>query len=135
MSRFIETQNALDVRLSTLTSSPPVAWENSDYTPVDGTSYLRPINLPISADPVGIANTDSTRGIGYYQVDVFTPARGGPATALNIGDRIAAHFSRGLRLIDGDTTVIVGVPTHDAARLSGAWHMVSVLIPYDTLYK
>ena len=135
MSRFIETQNALDVRLSSLSGSPPVAWENADYAPIDGTPYIRPSNLPSSAEAVGMANADSTRGAGFYQVDVFAPARSGPAAALGLADSIAAHFSRGLRLIDGDTTVIVGVPTHDAARPSGAWHMVSVLIPYDTLYK
>lgn len=135
MSRFVETQSALDTRLSTLANSPPVAWENLSYEPVEGTTYLRPSNLPAGHVAVGMANSDSVRGAGIYQIDVFTPKNEGPGNALTIASNIAAHFSRGLKLTSGDTQLTVGVPTHDAAEPGGAWFRVAVLIPYDTLYR
>ena len=135
MSHFTETQTALDTQLATLTSSPPVAWDNSSYTPVEGTTYIRPTNLPAGRAAVGMANTDGTRGAGFYQVDVLAPVGNGAGAALTIADNIAALFTRGLKLTSGDTTVIVGVPTQDPSITSGAWFMVSVLIPYDTLHR
>ena len=135
MSMFSETQIALDTRLSTLASSPPVAWENVNYTPVEGTLYLRPSNLPAGTAAVGIANTDTVRGVGIYQVDVFAPSEAGPGAALTAADLVADHFTRGLRLTSGNTKVIVGVPTQEPATPSGAWLQVAVLIPYDTLYR
>lgn len=135
MSRFTEAQAALDSRLGTLASSPPVAWENVSYEPTEGTTYLRPSNLPAGHTAIGIANTDGIRGAGIYQVDVFAPRNEGPGVALGIADNVADLFTRGLKLTSGDTQVIVGVPTQDPAEPSGAWFRVAVLIPYDTLYR
>lgn len=135
MSRFIETQIALDTHLATLSNSPPVAWENTNYTPIEDTLYIRPSNLPAFSSAVGIANIDSVRGDGFYQVDVFAPSQGGPGAALTVADSISDLFTRGLQLTSGNTLVIVGVPTQDPARASGAWLQVAVLIPYTTLYR
>ena len=135
MSTFKETQIALDTKLATLSSSPPVAWDNKPYTPVEGTTYIRPSNLPALRQAVGISNSDGTIGYGYYQVDVLAPVGTGAGAALTIADNIAALFTRGLKLTSGNTTVIVGVPTQDPAITSGAWFMVSVLIPYSTLFR
>ncbi len=135
MSRFLEAQVALDKRLNTLTGLPPVARENSEYRPIEGTLYIRPTNLPAGSFPVGIANTDSIRTVGIYQIDVFAPLGGGAGPALVVADAIAEHFSRGLRLVNGDSTVVLGVPAQEPARPSGAWHMVSILIPYDNIFR
>lgn len=135
MSRFLEAQVALDMRLNDLSGLPPVARENGDYVPVEGTLYIRPTNLPALSVPVGMANTDSIRTPGIYQVDVFAPLGGGAGPALTVADAIAEHFSRGLRLVNGDSTVVLGIPAQEPARPSGAWHMVSVLIPYDSIFK
>lgn len=135
MSRYLEAQSALDAKLATLSSSPPVAWENVSYEPVEGTTFIRPSNLPAGHAAVGMANSDTIRGAGIYQVDVFAPRDRGPGAALTIADNIAALFSRGTLLTSGDTQVIVGVPTQDPAEPSGAWFRVAVLIPYDTLYR
>lgn len=135
MSRFLEAQAALDARLGTLASSPPVAWENVSYEPQEGTTYIRPSNLPAGHAAIGMANTDGIRGTGIYQVDVFTPRNQGPGEGLTVAGNIAALFSRGLKLTSGDTQVTVGVPTQDPAEPSGAWFRVAVLIPYTTLYR
>lgn len=133
MAKFAEIQAALDSRLATLASSPSVAWENVRYTPTEGTTYLRPTNLPGAFSSVGLASGDTERTEGFYQVDVFAPAGNGPGAALTVADNIAAHFSKYLQLTDGDTTVTLGVPAIDPAIPRGAWLQVAVLIPYDAM--
>lgn len=135
MSRFLEAQVALDKRLNAMTGLPPIARENVQYKPTEGTLYIRPTNLPAGSAAVGIANTDSIRTVGIYQIDVFAPMGEGIGPALVVADAIAEHFSRGARLVNGDSTVVLGIPAQEPARPSGAWHMVSVLIPYDSFFK
>ena len=135
MSRFLEAQVALDKRLNTLVGLPPVAHENSEYTPTEGTLYIRPTNLPAGSAAVGMANTDSILTVGLYQIDVFAPLGNGAGPALVVADAIAEHFSRGLRLVNGDSTVVLGTPAQQPASTSGAWYMVSVVIPYQNLFR
>jgi hypothetical protein len=135
MSRFLEAQVALDKRLNAMTGVPPIARENSEYTPTEGVLYVRPTNLPAGSAPIGMANSDSIRTVGIYQIDVFAPLGNGPGPALTVADAIAEHFSRGVRLVNGDSTVILGVPAQQPARPSGAWFMVSVVIPYDNIFR
>lgn len=135
MSRFLEPQVALDKHLNDLPSAPPIARENGTYTPVEGTLYIRPTHLPAPPIPVGMAYTDSIRTPGLYQIDVFAPMGEGAGPALIVADAIAEHFSRGARLVNGDSTVVLGIPAQEPARPSGAWHMVSILIPFDSFYQ
>jgi len=135
LSRFIEAQVALDKHLNAMANLPSIARENSEYRPVEGVLYIRPTYLPARADPVGIANTDSIRTVGLYQIDVFAPLGGGVGPALTVADDIAEHFSRGARLVNGDTAVVLGIPARESARPSGAWLMVSVLIPFDSFFR
>jgi len=130
---FLDIQAALDSRLATLPDSPPVAWENVKYKPIQGVTYLRPTNLPSATFAVGMANTDSTRLVGLYQVDVFAPTEGGPGESLGVIDAIADIFPRGLIMTQGDAKIVVGVPTIDASETSGAWHIARILIPYTNL--
>jgi hypothetical protein len=131
MARFLEIQTALDSRLASLAGLPPVAWPNTKYEPAEGTSWIRPSNLPSDASAVGMENTSTVRTLGFYQIDIFTPADGGPAAALTLADQIAGHFPKGLQLTSGDSVAVLGVPAQDPAAPSGAWFRVAVLIPYD----
>lgn len=134
MSRYKETQTALDARLASgsFTGSPPIAWENKEYKPVEGQTYLRPTNLPSGASSVGLADDSSVLVSGFYQIDVFAPRGKGPGPALGLADEICQLFSR-VRLTNGNTTVALGVPAQQPAIPGGAWNRVSVLVPYQTL--
>lgn len=135
MSRFLEAQVALEKHLAAMPSAPPISFENENYTPTLGTLWLRATNLPSGAEAVGIANNDSIRGAGIFQIDVFAPLEQGIGPALTVADAIAEHFSRGGRLVQGDSIVTRGVPTIEPARTGEAWLIVSVLIPYDNLFR
>jgi len=135
VSKFTEIQAALDGRLATLAPAPPIAWENVRYTPTEGTTYLRPTNLPGAFSAVGMASGDTERTTGIYQIDVFAPSGDGPGAALAQADAVAAHFPKFLRLTRGNTAVTLGVPAIEPALPRGAWLQVAVVIPYDAFTK
>lgn len=135
MSAPTDTQKALDGHLAGFAIAWPIAWENTPFEPTAGTAYLRPTNMPIQTQAIGMGNQDSTQTTGYYQVDVFAPLDGGLGPAFAMADLVSAHFSRGLVLVSGDSKIVLGVPARDPATPGSAWLKVSVLIPYTTLSK
>ena len=130
MTVFLDISAALDGRLNTMTGLPDVAWENYNYTPVAGTLYLRPTNLPGSTDQatLGTAGTDLTTGI--YQVDVFAEASKGKNAGLVMADNIANHFKRGTVLAYNGRTVKVTTVRRGLTDNSNGWYQVPVEILY-----
>jgi hypothetical protein len=68
-----DINTALSVRLAEIQTAgvPPIAYENAEYTPVEGTLYLRESFLPNIKDAVGVAHTSADDYEGLYQVSVM----------------------------------------------------------------
>ncbi|MEM1189942.1 MAG: phage tail terminator-like protein [Pseudomonadota bacterium] len=134
MPRFTETQRALDVRLGTYAGAEPIAWPNVTFEPEEDQTWIRPQHLP-NTPRKGLNRNTTTRGQGFYQIDIFAPADQGDGPAVTLADQIAALFPEDDKLQNGSTTVVLGVPAQDVAGPSGAWYRVAVLIPYQSFTK
>jgi len=133
MSVFTDISIALDTRLGTLSSSPPVAWPNHEYKPVKDTLWIRPSLLPADTTAATIGATTSTDlNIGIYQVDVFAPASDGKSKAMIQADLIADHFKRDTELTYNSRTVVIKNVSQSPARIDGGWFQVPVNIEYYT---
>lgn len=118
---------ALESRLATLTGGTPVAYENTEYAPVKGTTYLRPHLLP--AETVAIS-TNKDENAGIYQISIFAPLGKGWAASSNLADAIADHFKPVTELVYNGVTVRCVSVSVANGRKDGAWWHVPVNIRY-----
>ena len=130
MSEFLSISAALDGHLNGMASVPPVAWSNTDYTPVIGTLYLRPTLLP--GDTVGatISATGTDEHIGLYQVDIFAPAGAGKNAAIVMADLIADRFKPVTELTHSTVIVRSVRVSREAATTENGWYRMPVVIQY-----
>ena len=92
-----DINTALSVRLTEIQTAgvPPIAYENAEYTPVEGTLYLQELFLPNIKDAVGIAHTSADDYEGLYQVSVMAGRGDRRFAAQEQARLISLHFPRG----------------------------------------
>lgn len=106
-------RTALDSRLATWAAarSPVlrIAFENSDFEPASGETYLRAFILP--ADTASQTLDGLHRGYrGVYQVSIVTPPHVGPGAAHGIAAELDALFPMNGRYTSGSVTVQITSP-------------------------
>lgn len=124
---------ALSSHLNTLASKPPIAWENAQFTPTTGVLYLKETTLTAYTMPIGIGFTDSTDIAGIYQIDVNAPLNGSKVPALDMVDKLQAHFPRGLKLTRNAVTVEIGAADISQPRIDGNLYVISISIKWRTI--
>lgn len=70
-----DVQSALETRLSGTPSLPPVAWPNTNYNPILGTTFIRPTIFYTDTTTDTLSGQHSLNG--FYQIDVFVKANSG----------------------------------------------------------
>lgn len=129
MTAFIDINAALETKLSTISGSPDIAWENIEYTPTNGTLFLRPTNIPGDVDSYpGVSGLDMH--IGIFQVDVFTDAGISPTVGLQWADTVADLFKAGTEMTYNSRTVKTTRVSRRAAIQEGGWYQIPVEITY-----
>lgn len=125
-------REALEVRLNALSPALATAWENTPYTPVQGTAYQRTTLLPApSRNPSMGSSTVLTREAGILQVSLFYPEGAGPAAAQARAELTRGHFPRRLTLTaDGITVHITNTPYIHPAIQEPDWYHLPVSIPW-----
>lgn len=127
---FADISAALDARLNTMSSLPPVAWPNTGYTPIVGTLYLRPHVLPNDTTQASAGASGLDRHEGIYQVDVLAQAGRGKLEATQMADTVANHFARGTTLSYNGVNVRTGPTSRTTGDIDGDRFIINVSIPY-----
>ena len=130
-----DINTALSVRLAELQTAgvPPIAWENAEYTPVEGTLYLRESFLPNIKDAVGVAHTSADDYEGLYQVSVMDGRGDRRFDAQEQARLISLHFPRGAEYTyNGVTVKITGTRLASAITEDG-WFQIPVTISWRAL--
>jgi hypothetical protein len=137
VSQFLDISAALDARLATMASLPPVAWENDEYKPVKGTLYIQQTHLP--GDTVGGTLGNQAAGgkdfhTGIYFLNIFAPAGDdtGKNTAYVMADNIANHFKPVTELTYNARLVRCVTVSRGAAITSDGWYQVPVRVQYQS---
>lgn len=120
--------NALSEHLQALPSAPPIAYENSGYSPTEGTAYIAEHYLPAETSPVGLADSDSNDFTGVYQIDVRTSLDDYKKEGNDIADAVLSHFKRGTVMTFDGQSVVVQSASRAQGRPSGSWWFIPVSI-------
>tara|TARA_R110000772_G_scaffold9385_1_gene30846 strand:- start:7789 stop:8202 length:414 start_codon:yes stop_codon:yes gene_type:complete len=102
-----DINTALSVRLKQIqvAGSPPVAWENAPYTPVENTLYLEETFIPNIKNQVGIENSSTDDYEGIYQVLIKDTRGARRFGAQEQAKLVAEHFPRGAEYTQNSVTV------------------------------
>ena len=119
-------RQGLRERLNALPNQPPTAYENVDFTPVQGTLWMSEFFLPAATDPLTLAPGNSQQHDGVYQVSVYAPLEQGTGEAEAIAAAIVAHFARGT--VCGPARVMSSYV--NGALTSDGWYQIPVTINY-----
>lgn len=132
MSEFANISGALDSHLNSMAGLPPVAWENQNYSPTQGTLYLRPTIIPGDTLQAGLGDAGIDEHIGLYQVDVFAEAGVGKGAAVVMADTVADQFSRGTVLSLNGVDVRIVSTSRGVGTVDGGWFIVPVTVSYQS---
>lgn len=106
MGNINSVRAALETALNAITPALATVWENTAYTPVDGTAYQRVYLMTAEPD-------NSTYGATYYreqgifQITLFYPIQTGTKDAADRAELIRTKFKRGSSFTSGSVTVII----------------------------
>lgn len=127
MSIFNNIQNALNVKLNSITGIPTIVWPNTQYVPAQGTSFIRPTLLPAKSKLYTLVDSEHS---GIYQVDIFTTIKKGSAPLLTIADTIRDEFNSDLSLTSGGDTIFLQQISISNPQLVESWWTCYVEINY-----
>jgi len=124
-------QTLLDTQLQTIIGLPVVQLENKRHTVVPSEPFVRSTLLPARSTvlSLGVGATKQLQGI--YTVQSFYPQDSGSAPAHTMADIIVDAFPIGLRLVDGDLTVIVEIASVMPAQSMSNMYGVPVQVQWS----
>lgn len=128
MGIFTDIEAALNTKLSTLNSLPQVQWPNVDFTPTQGTVFIRPTILPASGDLATLSGQYNHKGI--YQVNIFCPINKGISTVTSYLDSLQALFTTSKTLTAGSTKVFIQSVSMGQLERQEGWYVGFITIQY-----
>jgi len=130
-----DINTALSVRLAEFQTDgePPIAYENAEYTPVEGTLYLRESFLPNIKDAVGVAHTSADDYEGLYQVSVMAGRGDRRFDAQEQARLISLHFPRGAEYTFNSIKVKITSARVSQGITDEGWYSVPVTIEWRAI--
>lgn len=126
-------RQALEVALAAMSPSLASAWENTPYTPVEGTPYQRVYVLFGDPDNPEMGRFTQERGI--LQVSLAYPLGDGPAAAMTRAELIRDTFYRGASFTaSGVTAVVEKTPEISPAQIEDDRYVVPVRVRFFANY-
>ncbi len=130
-----DINTALSVRLAEFQTDgePPIAYENAEYTQVEGTLYLQESFLPNIKEAVGIAHTSADDYEGLYQVSVMAGRGDRRFDAQEQARLISLHFPRGAEYTFNSIKVKITSARVSQGITDEGWYSVPVTIEWRAI--
>ena len=128
---MIESQQALVSDFITQAFGLPIAHENDDYTPTQGTPWVRVRVFP-GETTAGTIDADNLEQSGFMQFSLSYPAGEGAMVAKLKAQDIFDAYPIGRRVSYGGKTVTVGSYQQFDTRPRDGWFQVVGRIFYET---
>ena len=130
---FDDERNSLESRFNTqwatytTSADVPIAWDNVEYAPVTGTTFIRFSVYPGDAYQVSLGDRPLHRVVGIIDIGIFVPQGQGTETARDLAD-IAAEIFRNWQ----DTTNKIRCRSPYLTRIGEeeGWFQMNVTVPY-----
>ena len=110
----------------------PIAHENRDYTPVQGTAYAEILVLQNDKTPWSVEDVDESDGV--FRVILRYPSGQGVGAVKNKADEIIDNYKNGSEIThNGQTVKIISVNRAVGVQETG-WYKMMVDIRYKTFF-
>lgn len=119
---------ALETTLNSVSDLPPVAWENVNFSPNTGTSFVKPRLVPTRREPAVRGTNPQMYYQGVFQVDCYVSEGNGPAAGDDLADSIIDAFEAATDVSYGSTFVSIRYAERDMAQQDGPYYMIPVRI-------
>ena len=133
-SVYDDIRAALEVKLSSVSNLPSVAWENLQFSPTTGQPYVKPRLLPTRREPAARGTNPQMYYQGVFRVECYVPEGNGPSAADDLSDKIIEAFEATTDVSQGDIIVSIRYAEREQGELDGPFFMVPVNIGWY-LYK
>lgn len=132
-SIYDNIRSCLENHLTGITGLPDIAWENVNFKPTTGTSFVRPTFIPLNREPAVRGLSPQQRYDGIFTIDCYCPENEGPATCDDVAELIIEAFEATTDIsydVDTNTTIIVSIDTanRDQGYLESPWYYIPVTI-------
>jgi len=120
---FKEAIDLIEARLFDNWVTTPIDWDNVEYTPIIGTSFIR---LQVEwTDSNAVSIGGRARGDGYIDISIFVPANTGSSQIADLADSLSTLYNRwdtGQLRFKIARTIRVGMQHN--------WYQLKVIIPF-----
>lgn len=120
VARFYNMEQAFIQRLQSIKNHPYINYENQpDDEKKDREPWWRPTNLPVRTERISTSNQLMFQG--FYQIDVFVPAKENLKVMLQYLDDLATAFNTNESLYYENTSVEITDVTRGQFTQDGKW--------------
>ena len=127
-SIYDDIRAALETTLNSVVDIPSVGWENAQFSPTTGQSYLKPRLIPTRREP-------AVRGInpqmfyqGIFRIECYVPEGNGPSAGDDLADKIIDAFEATTTASHSGTNVSIRYAEREMAEIDGPFYMIPVNI-------
>lgn len=130
-SIYSEIRAALENELSGVTGLPDIAWENVDFKPTTGTSFIRTQFNPTVREPAIRGLNPQQYYQGIFSVYCYCPENEGPSACDDIADLVINAFDATTDInytVDTNTTINLSIryATRNMGMSNPPWYLTVV---------
>jgi len=133
-SIYDDIRAALEVKLSTVTDIPSIGWENAQFSPTTGQSYVKPRLIPTRREPAVRGTNPQMYYQGLFRIECYVPEGVGPSAGDDLADKIMEAFEATTDVSQGSTIVSIRYAEREQAEIDGPFYMIPVNIGWY-IYK
>ena len=131
-SVYDDIRNALETQLAGITGIPDIAWENVNYTPTTGSTYVQPTFIPLIREPAVRGLNPQQYYAGMFRIDVMTPEGKGPGAGATLTNTLVESFEATSTLTANSVNVCIRSARVEMSISVDAWFMTPVIIDWYT---
>ena len=127
-SIYDDIRAALETTLNSVTDVPSVGWENVQFSPTTGQSYIKPRLIPTRREPAVRGLNPQMFYQGIFRVECYVPEGNGPSAGDDLADKILEAFEATTTASYSGTNVSIRYAEREMAEIDGPFYMIPVNI-------
>jgi len=127
-SIYDDIRAALETTLNSVVDLPSVGWENAQFSPTTGQSYVKPRLIPTRREPAVRGINPQMYYQGIFRVECYVSEGNGPAAGDDLADKIIEAFEATTTASFSGTNVSISYAEREMAEIDGPFYMIPVNI-------
>jgi len=132
MPVYDDIRNALETQLAGISGIPDISWENVNYSPTTGSSFVKPVFNPLIREPAVRGLNPQQYYYGSYIIEIFTPEGSGPGAGLTLASTIVENFDATDTITANSVNVCIRGSRVESSVNMDSWFMTPVVVDWYT---